>query len=354
MNRRLLVDLEALAANYRVFLAATRAPERARVGAVVKANAYGIGATATVERLLALGCTSFFVATLDEALALRPLLDPPAELFVFEGVYGDNAAQFAAAGVIPVLNDPEQLAAWQQHGELPAAIHFDTGMARLGFSPDTAPAVFTDVNVSLVMTHLACADTPEHPQNARQVSLFQKIAAGFPGVRTSIGNSAGWLSGPPYQGDLGRPGIGLYGGNPFAGRPSPVCAVASLQGRIIQLRTVAVGEPVGYGGSWVAERETRVAAVGLGYADGLPRHLSSIGELALVTDGRRCRILGRVSMDTTVIDVSAAPEVRVGDWVEAYGRHIGVDEAAERAGTLAYELLTGVGARVPRVSGSLS
>jgi alanine racemase len=353
VNRRLLVDLEALAANYQVFQAASRANDQARVGGVVKANAYGIGANAAVETLQRRGCSSFFVATLDEALSLKSRLAPEAELFVFEGADARNAAEFAGNGVIPVLNDPEQLSAWQRHRDHPAAIHFDTGMARLGFAADTAPGLFAGFNLALVMTHLACADTPEHPQNARQAGLFERIAAGFPGIRTSIGNSAGWLIGPPYQGDLGRPGIGLYGGNPFAHRPSPVAAVASLQGRILQLRSLAAGEAVGYGGSWVAERETRIAAVGLGYADGLPRHLSGVGEMALADGGRRCRILGRVSMDTTVIDVSSAPEAGVGDWVEAYGRHISVDEAAERAGTLSYELLTGVGARVPRVAGAL-
>ncbi len=347
MNRRLLVDLEALAANYRVF--ETASGGHARLGGVVKANAYGVGAPAAVERLQALGCTSFFVATLDEALSLRSLLLPGAELFVFEGVDPWNAAEYAATGVIPVLNDFEQLPVWRPYGDRPAAVHFDTGMARLGFPADTQAQRFAGLNINLVMTHLACADVPEHPQNARQVERFQKIAAGFPGVRTSIGNSAGWLNGPPCQGDLGRPGIGLYGGNPFAHQPSPVAAVASLQGRILQIRTLAAGEPVGYGGSWVTERETRIAAVGLGYADGLPRGLSSTGEMAMVAGGERCRILGRVSMDTTVIDLSPAPEARLGDWVEAFGMHLCVDEAAERAGTLAYELLTGVGARVPRV-----
>ena len=353
MNRRLLVDLEALAANYRVFQTALPTGSHARVGGVVKANAYGTGAEAAVTCLQALGCTSFFVATLEEALSLRSLVQPEAELFVFEGVDPWNAAEFAGTGVIPVLNDLEQLPVWRPYGDRPAAIHFDTGMARLGFPADTDPKRFAGLNLALVMTHLACADTPDHPQNARQANRFEQIAAGFPGVRTSVGNSAGWLNGPPWQGDLARPGIGLYGGNPFADRPSPVRPVASLQGRILQVRTLPAGEPVGYGGSWVTERETRLAAVGLGYADGLPRALSNVGEMAIAAGGQRCRIVGRISMDTTVIDLSAAPEAAIGDWVEAYGIHIGVDEAAERAGTLSYELLTGIGARVPRVQGRL-
>jgi alanine racemase len=174
--------------------------------------------------------------------------------------------------------------------------------------------------------------------------------ARFPGVRTSIGNSAGWLNG--IQVDLARPGIGLYGGNPFSGRSNPLQPVAALQGRVLQIHTVRPGESVGYSASWVAEAETRVAAIGLGYADGLPRHLSGTGEMAL-EDGRRCSILGRVSMDTTMIDVSAAPEVSLGDWVECFGANLDVDEVADRAGTLGYELLTRVGSRVPRVPGPL-
>lgn len=368
MNRRLLVDLEALAANYRVFTAAASdAPSalknlsgRPRVGGVIKANAYGTDASAALSVLLREGCRSFFVATLDEALGLKGELDEfaagrkdPAdrpELFVFDGVNAKSAAETAAAGVIPVLNDQSQLAAWQPHAQAPAAIHFDTGMHRLGLSPDTPGARFDGLNLALVMTHLSCADEPEHPTNAEQVSAFADIARRFPGLRTSIGNSAGWLSG--IQGDLGRPGIGLYGGNPFSDRPSPMQPVASLQGRILQIRTVQPGEPVGYSGSWTATAETRIAAVGIGYADGVPRHLSSVGEMALES-GARCPIVGRISMDTTVLDVSAVPDVHLGDWAECFGASIAVDEAAAKAGTLGYELLTRVGARVPRVFSAL-
>jgi alanine racemase len=352
VNRRLLVDLEALAANYRVFQAACSSPGQT-LGGVVKANAYGTGADLVLARLQDLGCSSFFVATLDEALALRHLLVPGDRLYVFEGVDEHGAAEFAASGLIPVLNDPAQLAAWRPFADKPAALHFDTGMSRLGFHRDTDPGAFAGLNIALVMTHLACADTPEHPLNDAQRKRFERIAAGFPGIPTSIGNSAGWLSAPSLQGDLGRPGIGLYGGNPFVDRPSPVLPVASLQGRVLQLKSLSSGESAGYGATWVAERDTMLAAVGLGYADGLPRHLSGVGEMALLAGGHRCPIIGRISMDTTMIDVSNAPEVRPGDWVEGYGVHIGIDEVAARAGTLSYELLTAVSARGPRVVGAL-
>lgn len=368
MNRRLLIDLEALAANYATFTA-TSAIEpsalrnvsgRAAVGGVVKANGYGVGASAAVRTLLAEGCRSFFVATLDEALELKAELSGSAgaeadpaerpELFIFDGVDRQSAAEIAAERFIPVLNDETQVEAWRPYARSPAALHFDTGMHRLGLPPDTPVRQFNGLNITLVMTHLACADAPEHPTNARQSAAFADIVGRFRGVRTSIGNSAGWLSG--IQGDLGRPGIGLYGGNPYADRPSPVRPVAALQGRILQIRTVLPGESVGYSASWTAAGETRIAAVGIGYADGLPRHLSNVGEMALA-GGQRCPIVGRISMDTTVIDISAAAGVEVGDWVECFGVHIGVDEAAGRAGTLGYELLTRVGGRVPRVLAAL-
>ncbi len=367
MNRRLLVDLEALAANYRTFTAASAAgssPLRSHsdlpaVGGVVKANGYGIGAGPALQRLLAAGCRSFFVATLDEALSLQDELaqfaaenadEAAPELFIFDGVDAHSAAETASAGLIPIINDEAQLAAWQPHAKAPAALHFDTGMHRLGLPPDTHAERFAGLNVSLVMTHLACADEPDHPMNGRQVQAFAEIVQRYPGQRTSIGNSAGWLSG--IQGDLGRPGIGLYGGNPFSDRVSPMQPVAALQGRILQVRTVQAGETVGYSGSWTATSETRIAAVGIGYADGVPRHLSGAGEMALGA-GQRCPIIGRVSMDTTVLDVSAAGQVQVGDWAECFGVHIPVDEAAARAGTLGYELLTRVGSRVPRVPSAL-
>ena len=367
MNRRLLVDLEALAANYRLFAAAPAADTTAThpsglrhlsgppaIGSVVKANAYGIGIEAAYERLATEGCRSFFVATLEEALELKAVAGGRAdeiEIFIFDGVNADTAAEIARSGLRPVLNHESQLAVWRNCGGAPAALHFDTGMHRLGLPEDLPPDAFTDLNATLVMTHLVCGDEPEHPMNAAQTAAFADIVARFPGIRTSIGNSAGWLSG--IQGDLARLGIGLYGGNPFSAKPNPMQPVAALQGRVIQILNVPAGESVGYNASWIAEKATRAAAIGVGYADGLPRHLSNIGEMAL-HDGRRCPIIGRVSMDTTMIDVSDAPEVELGDWVECFGARIDVDEAAGKAGTLGYELFTRVGARVPRVLGALS
>jgi alanine racemase len=344
MNRRLLVDLEALTANYRHFQAAD---DGAVVGAVVKANAYGLGAGPVAQGLEAAGCRMFFVATAGEGADLRRVLGPGPDIFVFDGVQTETASDLVAASLTPVINDAAQLALWQEHTRNPVAAHFDTGMKRLGFDWSTGADALGDHPVSLLLTHLACADEPDHPLNRIQVERFAAIKSRFPGVPTSIGNSAGCLTRAETRGDVSRPGIGLYGGNPFADADSPVRPVASLQGRVLQLKTVAEGESVGYGATWTAGQDSQIAVVALGYADGLPRALSGRGELAI--RGERCPLLGRVSMDYCVADVSRVPAVESGDWAEAFGNVIGVDEVAAQAGTIAYEMFTGVGSRVTRV-----
>ncbi len=345
VNRRLLVDLEALAANYRLFREAGSAA--ARVAAVVKADGYGVGAAAAAHRLRAEGCGSFFVASVEEGLSLRRAMGPDPEIFVLDGPDRESAADLATAGLTPVLNHPGQQALWQDFAEHPAAVHVDTGMSRLGFDPQVRGEDFSGMRVSLLMTHLACADEPDHPLNAVQRQRFNSLRERFPGVRASIGNSAGWLSGAELPDDLGRAGIGLYGGNPFRREANPCRPVAALQGRVLQVKSVAAGESVGYGATCVLARPTRIAVVALGYADGVPRALSGVGELLL--NGRRCPILGRVSMDMTVVEVGDRARVQVGDWAECFGAGLSVDEVAARAATIPYTLLTGVGSRVPRV-----
>ncbi|MGD8831738.1 MAG: alanine racemase [Pseudomonadales bacterium] len=345
MNRRLLVDLEALAANYRLF---ARAADGGATGSVVKADAYGTGAATSAARLVAEGCRSFFVASPEEGLALRRGLGPGPEIFVFEGVDADDAPALAGAGIIPVLNHPGQLESWRPFAASPAAVHVDTGMSRLGFPADGIDDVdFSGFNLTLLMTHLACADEPEHALNDVQLRRFDVVKRHFPGIRTSVGNSAGCLSSAARRGDLGRPGIGLYGGNPFVTRANPCRPVAALQGRVLQIKALDAGASVGYGATRTLSERTPVAVVGIGYADGVSRYLSGRGEFFLA--GRRCPILGRVSMDLTVVDVSGAPGAAVGDWAECFGANIGIDEVAASVGTIPYTLLTGVGARVPRV-----
>lgn len=297
------------------------------------------------------GCQDFFVASSEEGVQLRDLV-PEARIFVFEGARAETAPALAEAGIVPVLNHPGQLEAWKRlGGGRPAAVHLDTGMHRLGFPSDVEIEAFDGIGLELLMTHLACADEPDHPLNAIQRQRFAGAAARFrmrfPGLCCSVGNSAGVLNG--VEGDLdglGRPGIGLYGGNPLADGASPVRPVVTMEGQVLQLRRVLPGESIGYGATYQASREMTLAVVGLGYADGLSRLLSNRGEA--FCGGCRCPIVGRVSMDLTTVDVSDV-QVAPGDWVEFMGEHILVDEVAAWAQTIPYEILTGLGSRHQRI-----
>lgn len=328
-HARLIVDLDALAANYHKFC------DRASGGcaAVVKANAYGLGVEPVARRLATEGCRQFFVATNAEGHELRCILPDVGtfDIFVFSGVV-------EGGGLIPVVNHPAQM----RSGTV--ALHVDTGMHRLGFDDLEAETIPADTEVRILMTHLACADTPDHALNGEQLSRFKTLAERFPGVPTSIANSAAILAG--MEG-IGRPGIGLYGGNPFAAQKNPMRCVATLEGEVLQVRKVMAGASVGYGASHVTARETMVAVVGIGYADGLPRTLSNRGQA--VFRKIRAPIIGRVSMDLTLVDVTDLPSVEPGEWIEFFGHSIGIDEVAAWADTISYEILTGVGNRVSRM-----
>ena len=219
-------------------------------------------------------------------------------------------------------------------------------MHRLGFDHATLSAsMFDGFNVGWVLSHLACADEPAHPMNKRQVDRFEAVRSLFPNAIGSLTNSAGALSG--IGSDMTRAGIALYGGNPFATRPNPMLPVATLEARVVALRMVAEGEPVGYGGTYAGEQATRIAVLGAGYADGIPRGLSSDARVAL--GGHRLPVVGRVSMDLLHVDASdAGDDIALGDWVEVFGRTIGIDETAAWAGTISYELLTRLGSRLQR------
>ena len=338
---RLTVDLAALRANYRT-LAAT-APG---TGAVVKADGYGLGARRVAEALRREGCADFFVATVAEGLDLAGRLGE-ARIYVFSGpMDADDAGRMAEHGLTPVLNDSAQVARWQRYRRLPVAVHVDTGMHRLGFdfeNFDAAP--FDGLLVTLVLSHLANADRRDDPLSDRQAARYGALTHLFPGARTSLGNSAGVLSG--IGSDVARPGIALYGGNPFATGRSPMRPVATLEARVLGLRTVRPGEPVGYGGTFRTGHETRVAIVGAGYADGVPRAVSNRGVVA--HRGQRLTVIGRISMDLMHVDVTPARSpVAVGDWLEVFGRTVRVDDVAAAAGTIPYEVLTGIGSRVVR------
>jgi len=344
MSSRLTVSLSALADNYRRLCARAHGD----VGAVVKADGYGLGAAAMASHLAGQGCKELFVATTAEGLALRRVL-ADAVIYVFEGAYADTVPDLAGAGLIPVINTPSQRDAWAPTGK-PAAVHVDTGMQRLGFDWRTATLELAGVpfQISLFVSHFARADEPGHSSVAQQIDrcmpVYRALQSSQPDMRLSLCNSAGLLEGIGPE-DLGRAGIALYGGNPYAEGANPMAPVVTLEGRVMQVRQVPEATPVGYGGHFLTTQESLLAVVGLGYADGVPRLLSNNG--CAVIAGQRYPIVGRVSMDLTIVDVTGA-EVTEGDWAELIGAQIEIDTVAGQAQTLAYEILTGISTRVPR------
>lgn len=346
----LVVDLDALARNYRRMQAAASAAECA---AVVKANAYGLGMARVANRLRQEGCRRFFVATATEGRELRQVL-PDAAIYVFEGVAEGEQATLLDAELTPVLNSLQQIECWSRAGGARAILHIDTGMSRLGLSErevvelERAPRRLAGLSIEYVMTHYACADTPEHRLNREQLSRFDDLRKKLPAARTSIGNSAGIFLGASYCGDLARAGIGLYGGNPFSERPSPVEQVVQLQAKIVQLRDVEEECTVGYGATHDTHASSRLAICGVGYADGYPRSVGN--RVSASFKGIRVPVVGRVSMDLTCLDVSNVPaaEIAVGDYADLIGGAVGIDEVAAAAGTISYEILTGLGGRLER------
>jgi alanine racemase len=344
----LVIDLDALARNY-ARLRAAAAPSEC--SAVVKADAYGLGVARIARRLLAEGCKRFFVATAAEAAELRALA-AGVEIYVLEGARDGEVGTLAAARATPVLCSLEQVERWRGRGR--ALLQIDTGMGRLGLSSrdveelERRPELLAGIEIELVVTHLACADEPEHPLNCLQLEAFERLRRRLAFARVSIGNSAGTLTGGAQRGDVVRPGIGLYGGNPFADRPNPFEPVVTLYAPIVQIRDVDVAQTVGYGATFGVEPPARLAIVALGYADGYLRALGNRGVVAIA--GRRAPVIGRVSMDLICCDVTALPQglARVGDRVEAIGPNVPLDEVAAAAGTIGYEILTRLSPRLKR------
>jgi len=349
------IDLDALTANYR-YCRDRLAP--AACAAVVKADAYGLGITRIARTLASAGCRQFFTATHREGITLRELL-PTAEIFVFEGVTGQSAAAIREHSLVPVLIAPGQLAAWSQYARdtgspLPAVIDIDTGMTRLGFGERELrqaleePADFDWLDIRYVMTHLACADERESAMAHEQVRRFDRLRRLLPPAPTSIGNSAGSLLGPGTAGDMARLGLVLFGGNPFLDGEHPAEPVLRIQSRVLQLREITEPTPVGYGSTHTASPGTRIATVGTGYADGYPWSLANRG--IAVIGGQRVPVIGRVSMDLITLDVTGLPEalVQPGSVVDLIGPDISLEEVAERAGTINYEILTRLSQRARR------
>ena len=351
----LTVDLGAIRANYRLLANMSRAS----CAAVLKADAYGLGMEQVAPALALEGCTTFFTAHLQEAIALRQLVPEGCTIYVLHGPPPGTAKDCFQYDLVPVLNDPGQLQEWRALAltlgrVLPAAIQFDTGMSRRGFAPadlaalSNQPDWLAGIRPVLVMSHLACADEPAHPMNAAQRRRFDQLREVLPGVPASLANSSGIFLGHKYHYDLLRPGAALYGINPQPGTPNPLRQAVSLHARIVQVRSVCEGDVVGYGGHHVCVGERRIATISVGYADGWLRSLSGRGQAAI--DGVIVPVVGRVSMDSMGLDVTGiAPErVLPGAEVELMGAALPVDAVAAAAGTIGYEVLTRLGSRFHR------
>lgn len=336
----LSVDLDALARNFHALARIAGAP----VHPVVKADSYGLGAAACARRLAAEGADAFFVARAAEGLALRAALGAGPAIYVLDGCHGDSVHALREAALRPILNQPAQLSAWTSAGGGACGLQIDTGMNRLGFRPEDAPVPFE--GLALVMSHLACADEPDQPMNRVQRDAFAAASGRYPGVVRSFANSGGCFLGPDYAFDAVRPGICLYGGGP-EGRPDPrIAPVATLTAEVIQVRETPAHESIGYSRGYVAETPRRIAIVAAGYADGVLRAYSPRGAAWL--GGETRPLLGRVSMDVCAVDVTGL-DVAVGDRAELFGPNRPLDDAAAAAGTIGYELLSAITARVPRV-----
>ena len=356
----LTVDLDALVANWRK-LEKTAVP--AECSAVIKANAYGCGIEPVARALAKAGCKTFFVATLDEAAIARAAL-PSAPLYVLNGFTQNSGDAYAKIDARPVIGELNELAEWDVFCRRTgwaggAGIHIDTGMQRLGLTIAEAQGLIPrihagDHGISLVMSHLACAESLNHPMNARQLATFREAASAFSGLPASLANSSGIFLGGAFQFDMVRPGAALYGVNPTPEADNPMQPVVELKARIVQIRDVERGESVGYGGNWTARRPTRLAIVSAGYADGYFRAGSSndgTRGAEVIVAGKRCAVAGRISMDLMAVDITDLDKnaVRRGHLVTLIGEGITVDELAHHFGTIGYEVLTSLGSRYARV-----
>jgi alanine racemase len=351
----LTIDLDAIAANYRLL---REKAEGAECAAVVKANAYGLGAAAVARRLIVEGCTTFFVAHLGEAIDLRAALGEGPDIFVLNGTPPGTARDFLAARAIPVVNSLAELAEWralaaESGAVMPAALQVDSGMSRLGMAPEEAallaedPSLIAGIDVRLVMSHLACADEPGHSANMAQVSEFERLRRILPEARASLANSSGVFLGKAFRHDLVRPGAALYGINPVPGKRNPMRPVVSLKARVVQLREVPQGAGIGYGHALHADAPMRLATLSIGYADGWPRGTRAgafCGDAPLP-------LAGRVSMDSIVVDATGLSDdvLWQGAFVDMICANQTVDDVAAASGTIGYEILCSLGRRFHRI-----
>ncbi|WP_116653668.1 alanine racemase [Pelagibacterium sediminicola] len=352
------VDLDAITRNWK---AIDTISGQALTAAVVKADAYGLGLRAVSRTLYQAGARFFFVATPDEGVALRAAL-PRAHIFILDGLVPRTARDYAAHNLMPVLASMGQLTEWLDfclnRGEAaPAALHFDTGFNRVGFRMKEAELVQRELSQTrfepqMIMSHLACADQPSHEMTRKQNGLFQGILNLFPDIPASLANSAAIMTSKDYHYQMVRPGIAVYGGRAINSRSNPMAPVIAMDVPILQIKEARIGETVGYGALHRLRRDTRLAIVGIGYADGFFRSLSGIGGQMggkVAINGALAPILGRISMDMTAIDITDVPGfVQPGDLVEVLGPNVTVDDVADAARTIGYEILTTLNGRFPR------
>lgn len=349
----LTVDLGAIARNYKKLC---EIASGAQVMATVKADAYGLGIKRVGPALAEAGCRSFFVALATEGATLRQALDDEnlaGDIYILNGLVPGTEAVMRAAALVPVLNTRPQIEAWRTSApSLRCALHIDTGMNRLGLSPQEAAALQpTDIaglNLSLVMSHLACADTPDDPKSEDQRNLFETLSKPFQGIPKSLCNSAGILLGAPFHLDAVRPGIALFGGMPSAEKTVEFEPVVRLSSKILQVRQIDKDQTVGYGATYRASKPMRVATLGIGYADGYRWGLGGKAQGFVGDSG--VPVLGRISMDLTAVDVTNLPDDAVGPGatVTLLDNRVTINDAADIAQTIPYEILTGLGSRLQR------
>lgn len=353
------IHLDRVARNY-LFLKKKLSPGT-DCSAVVKADAYGLGVREVAATLHQQGCRHYFVGNFDEGIAVRQVLgDADSSIYVLNGPWGASLGDFVHHRLAPVLNSYEDVLFWKDYVassgvSAPVLIHLDTGMSRLGLSAADVrtmkndPEVWDTLNVRYIMSHLACADQPDHPKNQQQLEAFRALTESFGRpFRFSLANSAGILLGKDYHYDLVRPGCSLYGINPLSfSDQNDFHGVVTLKARVLQVRDIVAGVNIGYGATYTTKSRAKIATISVGYADGYLRSLSDRGVVFIY--GVACPVVGRVSMDLITVDITGvAHAVQAGDWAEVMGTHQTVDDVARQAGTIGYEILTSLGARYKR------
>jgi alanine racemase len=355
----LTIDLTAIVANWKSL---ARRAMPSECAAVIKADGYGCGIEPVATMLAKAGCRTFFVADLFEARRVRAVAQEPT-VYVLNGLMPGTAATYADLHARPVIGSMSELAEWDAFVSANdwrggAALHVDTGMNRLGISPGDAAALAPRIRsenhgITLLMSHFACAEVPDHPLNDQQIKLFREVRMLYRGIPASLSNCSGIFLGSAAHCDMVRPGAALYGVNPTPGHNNPMRPVIELRGRVVGLRSIMRGETVGYDAQWTAKRATNIAVVAVGYADGYLRAASASDTVRgadVMVGGKRCTLAGRVSMDLIAIDVTDVPTpVKRGDMVTLIGDDITVDNFAAAAGTIGYEVLTSIGKRYHRI-----